>query len=383
MSLKKKKLEMIPKRKKSFCDVVLDLGFGDAGKGRVVDWLCSNRAISIVVRFNGGHQAGHGVHHNDIEHTFSNFGSGTLRGVPTYWGSDCTVDPIGLLKEYNILVKKGINPAMLISGNSPIATPLDKDYNILQENKNNHGSVGVGFGTTIQREEDNYSFRFRDLFYDDIFKYKMEMVERYYRKKTIHNWKNFIAACEQIKNHAPAILLRNSVPHDYESYIYEGAQGLLLDQNKGFFPHVTRSNTGLDNIGSLKKRATLWLVTRAYQTRHGNGPMTNLENDNNIFIKDNPHEKNKANDWQGKFRKSVLDLSLLEYSIRSHGLDTIDNKKLVITCLDNLEKYCLTYRGKDHIFGKWEEFVIFISDTLTIPEVYISKSPGPEPIQKF
>jgi len=381
-------------KKKSSYDVVLDLTFGDGGKGRVVDWLTKRKSNAIVVRFNGGHQAGHGVQHENIQHSFSNFGSGTLNGVPTYWSENCTVDPVGLVREYNILKEKQIQPEMYISPNSPITTPFDKSANRSFELENKHGSVGVGFGTTIQREEDYFSFKFLDIFYEDVLAYKMEMVEQYYTQKNRQfdwefvdsDWESFMEACHEIKHSLNKHIKINEdfIVDDYDSFIYESAQGLLLDQDKGFFPHVTRSNTGMVNISYLKKAdPTVWLVTRAYQTRHGAGPMTNEKNKNNIFIGVNQYENNKTNKWQGEFRRTVLDLSLLEYSFTIHQLRNIRDRKLIITCLDNLEKYCLTYEGKDHIFEKEADFISMISDVLQTPRVYISKSPGPAEIYSF
>ena len=79
--------------------VVVGCAFGDEGKGMTVDWLVKDKENPIVVRFGGGHQCGHRVVHKDKEHIFSNFGSGTLRGAPTYWSKDCTIDPVGFIKE--------------------------------------------------------------------------------------------------------------------------------------------------------------------------------------------------------------------------------------------------------------------------------------------
>jgi adenylosuccinate synthase len=310
--------------------------------------------------------------------------------VPTYWSNHCTVDPVGLTAEYLDLLEKGVNPKIHISSNSPITTPLDIEANRHLENDNNHGSVGVGFGTTIQREEDYYSFKFLDIFYEDIFSYKMKMVKDYYLHKHLClgvNWRQFNKSCCYIKdifNKNIKLHVGSNVPMGYDSYIYEGAQGLLLDQNKGFFPHVTRSSTGLINISHLKEeKPVLWLVTRAYQTRHGLGPMTNETHKNNSFIKTNPHEKNKMHHWQGNFRKTILDLSLLEYSFLIHKLYEIHDRRLVITCLDNLKKYCLTYKNKDHVFKKEKDFINMISEVLITSKVYVSKSPGPNPIYEF
>lgn len=76
--------------------IVIGAGFGDEGKGTMVNYLCKQSNKPLVVRFNGGHQMGHGVVENDVRHIFSNFGSGTLVGAPTYISEFCTVDPVEL-----------------------------------------------------------------------------------------------------------------------------------------------------------------------------------------------------------------------------------------------------------------------------------------------
>ena len=384
-----KRIRKNPTTRKSSYNVVLDLGFGDSGKGRVVDWLSSKLNNTLVVRFNGGHQAGHHVVHKNISHVFSNFGSGTLNGVPTYWSEHCTVDPVGLKNEYLVLKDKGITPEIFISPHAPITTHMDKEYNHNQELINKHGSVGVGFGATIEREENHNHFKFLDIFYDDIFYYKKEMVFKYYRGKTRNlDWGPFNEACEDIReiyNEDIHLSMTSSVSSGFDSYVYESAQGLLLDKDYGFFPHVTRSSTGFGNIPHLKDKenTTTWLVTRAYQTRHGNGPMTNLKNENNQFIHKNKYEQNKMHNWQGNFRYSVLDLSLLEYSFNIHDLRSTNDRRLVITCVDNLERYVLTYRDVDYEFIKLHQFIDMISDVLETSDIYVSDSPGPKSIYKY
>lgn len=82
--------------------VVVDLGFGDAGKGATVDWLCSPQAdldVAAVVRFNGGAQAAHNVVNGERHHTFSQFGSGTLNGIPTFLSKFVLVEPISLARK--------------------------------------------------------------------------------------------------------------------------------------------------------------------------------------------------------------------------------------------------------------------------------------------
>lgn len=163
----------------------------------------------------------------------------------------------------------------------------------------------------------------------------------------------------------------------FDNYIFEGSQGLLLDQDIGFFPHVTRSSVGSKNILELTKGQDikLHLVTRAFQTRHGHGPMTNEHLPNNI--KDNPHEINVLNKYQGEFRRSLLDLDLLKYGItKDNYIKNSRDKELIITCMDLVEnEYRYTKKGQIVNCDNKYDFVTSIARYLGIDEVGITDSP--------
>ena len=142
---------------------VIDLGFGDSGKGLFTAYLCSKSKNPLVIRFSGGSQAGHTVVHKKIRHVFSSFGSGTLQDVPTYWSNKCTFDPNALLYEFNTLSKHDIIPLIFVNKKCPVTTPFDVVRNIYFNLKNGHGSCGCGFGETLDREEDHYSLLVEDL----------------------------------------------------------------------------------------------------------------------------------------------------------------------------------------------------------------------------
>lgn len=135
--------------------IVLGYTFGDEGKGVIVQWLCK-KAIEegkrpIVVRFSGGPQAAHTINHNGIEHICSSFGSGVLLGVPTMLYDNTYIDPISLVKEYDSLVSKGIEPKIMMSAFNRIITPHD----ILAGRENTKvltdGTCGKGLYPTFKR----------------------------------------------------------------------------------------------------------------------------------------------------------------------------------------------------------------------------------------
>jgi len=349
----------------------------------VVSYLCSCLENPLVIRFSGGHQAGHHVVINDkLSHVFANFGSGTLQGVDTYWSPYCTVDPVGIMTELAVLKSKGINPMLYVDGKCPVTTPFDKTENITINNQNKHGSCGVGFGQTIQREEDRYSLLFSDIFSKSVFSIKLGLIKDcYYKHLTLGaSVFDFMKAAVELRD-SKNIKITNGVPNfsldnDYSNYIFEGSQGLLLDQNIGFFPHVTRSNTGTKNILSMGYDPYVYLVTRAYQTRHGNGPMTNERLTHNI--KSNPVEQQVKGGVQGNFRIAPLDLDLLKYGIERDGYinEFPFPFTLVITCMDLIQNSFILTMGGETLHLKDEEaFVNTIKRFLKIGRIAISRTP--------
>ncbi|MFW6246543.1 MAG: adenylosuccinate synthetase, partial [bacterium] len=328
--------------------IVLGLSFGDEGKGSTVNYLCNQVENPLVVRFSGGHQVGHTVVRDGKRHVFSNFGSGTLSGAPTYWSEYCTLNPMGVFKEYNALKTLGFSPYLLIDGNAMVTTPFDIIRNQMVETTKRHGSVGVGFGTTIQRNEDHYRLYARDLLFPKIRDVKLKNIQHLYYKyndtaefeKLIHDFKtacDFIVSRFNVVSDPKSLLVANDL-------IFEGSQGILLDMQYGFFPNVTRAYTTSRNAFELIRKhgvdtsnVQTYYITRAYQTRHGNGFMSNEEMDLS-YIKDNLFETNIENTFQGALRKGVLDLDLIEYALLcDEKYNSLEHKKnLVITCLDQV-----------------------------------------------
>jgi adenylosuccinate synthase len=376
---------------------VIGCGFGDEGKGKVVSYLCSQSSNPLIIRFCGGHQAGHHVMINDkLDHVFSNFGSGTLQGFDTYWSKYCTVDPIGILNELDVLKIKGISPVLYIDEQCPVTTPYEKMYNLLLDDFTKHGSCGVGVGQTIKRQEDHYSILMSDLCYPNVLKIKMGILRNYYRDlfQVILSFKKyfvfcdsfmpneseinqFLDSCENLLSLKEIKLSRGSFGKKvYDRFIFEGSQGLLLDQNIGFFPHVTRANTGTKNILEMGFTPEIILVTRAYQTRHGNGPMTNEGLPHNISP--NPYENNSDSTPQGKFRISLLDLDLLRYAINGDKFISSSLFSLVITCLDLVEKdYEFSMNGGVYALKDEYHFVDRIKREISAYDLFVSKTPFP------
>lgn len=357
---------------------VIGIGAGDEGKGKTTDYLCSQLERPLVIRFSGGHQAGHTVIHQLARHVFSSFGSGTLQGVPTYWSKYCTVHPIRLLNEYDVLKELGVTPILYVDEKCPITTPFDVTENIRCSRITKHGTCGMGIGTTFQREENHYSLLAEDLINPTILRIKLDLIRQYYQSTEI-DLEQFLQACKDTLEVVQ--ITSKKIFASYNNYVFEGSQGLLLDQNHGFFPHVTRSNTGLKNVIELlgaNEYIETYYVTRAYQTRHGNGPMTNENLIHNI--KNNFYETNKENPNQGPFRTALLDLNLLRYGLEKElGRDYKSIKNLVVTCLDLVEnEYRFTENGQIVYCANKEEFLLRIKNFLRAEFLYTSNTPCSE-----
>ena len=352
--------------------IVVGLGFGDEGKGIVTDFLASKYPDSIIVRFNGGHQAGHCVVNSKTgeSHVFSNLGSGTFRGLPTYWSANCTFAPTYFVEEVSEL---NINFKFFIHNNSPVTTHYDILYNKAFEismGDKRKGSCGVGFGATIDRNK-ILPLTVFDLFDDEKFLIeKLNNIRDYYKKlvnlNTCFDFSHFdhdtedLFFMQQIKylknikkeGHFTVVNSDQQIFKKWNTFIFEGSQGILIDQNFGTKPYITKSNTTSQNAIEMIDKSKIaidkeiFYVTRAYQTRHGNGPFK--ESNSNFQLINNSTETNVDNEFQGKVRANFLDVDDLNYALRcDHNYSNNSIRNLVITCLDHVVSENLTvyYEG--------------------------------------
>lgn len=334
--------------------IILGLAFGDEGKGVTTDYRCRQAERPLVVRFSGGHQAGHTVvTPAGQRHVFSNFGAGTLAGAPTFWSRYCTFHPVGYANEREALLGLGAEPRLFVDGRAAVTTPYDLLYNRQLERGQKHGSCGLGFGATVARHEGPHKLHAMDLLDPFVLAHKLASVADYYQGKLgviyaeealREQLENFRAAVEYCQSNLVCTSGRAFFSHASETYdaiLFEGSQGLLLDQEFGYFPHVTRAHVSSHNALEMIREFGLpapeiFYVTRAYQTRHGNGPLTN-ERLAGPDLHPTPYETNVFNPWQGEQRRSLLDLSQLRFALAadahySAGLP----RHLVVTCLDQL-----------------------------------------------
>jgi adenylosuccinate synthase len=348
------------------------LGFGDEGKGSCVDFLVRQQNAKLVVRFSGGAQAGHNVvTHDGRHHCFSQFGSGTFAGAATHLSRYMMVNPVTFLAEEKYLSRDcGVSDAfrkVTIEDSALITTPFHMAANRLVElarDAGRHGSCGMGVGETMQ---DALTFGrgsadvvvAGDLRSPSL-RAKLKRIQERKRHEVqsvgagvtgsvlgAREWE--LLTSERMVDVAVeefATFLRSGVQLVDEAWlhrqlskepsaVFEGAQGVLLDQDWGFHPHTTWSDCTWSNAerlvpGGLKDQVRRWGVLRAFSTRHGAGPFP-VETDPFPDYARNDH--NTYTLWQHGFRAGPLDLVLAKYAIDVMG--QVDG--LVLTHLDRFE----------------------------------------------
>ena len=345
--------------------IVVGLGFGDEGKGATVDWLCAQGAGSVV-RFNGGAQAAHNVISDGLHHTFRQFGSGTLAGVPTYLAATMLVEPIALAAEAEALSDLGVdNPlsTVTIHPDALLTTPVHAAANRTREDARGagrHGSCGLGIGETtwydlatragVRAGEQLENFvapsaatetaiRVRDCLDRPTLTRKLDALAAFYLPLLAtgnHGHPDVHRLVEVYAEFAGAVRIADErhLVAAAGRLIYEGAQGVLLDERRGLHPYTTWSRTAPTNARSigrdLGRPAATLAVLRTYQTRHGAGPLAGEDADLRPV---RPERHNATGIYQGDWRVGHLDPIALRYAVAACG--RVDG--LALTHLDQVD----------------------------------------------
>lgn len=333
--------------------IVLGAFFGDEGKGVTTQWLC-RKAIKegkkpIVIRYSGGCQAGHTVVNNGVKHICSTYGAGTLLGVPTYWMSNdynAFLNPISAYYEYRDLAEKiDVVPQVFIRPSSlAVVTPYDVFHQQNDEVNLSHGSCGKGIWSCLKRTKFPDIPRFPDIHENSNSSTInpsaiLEECHEYYNMVNDEWDDDFLFACKFFSGYSD-----KSTPFKYtyippenmaDVLIFEGSQGLLLDARYGLNPHTTPSRVGLNGILDkyLGHNTEVYLVSRPYVTRHGNGyePISC----DYWFDIDKGSDTNQFNEFQGEFKVGRLEDSLFLLAMYCHQLMSYDVKfNCVVTHVD-------------------------------------------------
>ncbi len=322
---------------------VIGAQWGDEGKGKIVDMLTDS--ADVIVRFQGGSNAGHTLVVNGEKFVFSLIPSGALHKNKTCLiGPGVVVDPKGLLQEMANLEKHGyqVDTSLKISGTTHVIMPYHREMDVLFEQKRGAkklGTTGKGIGPAYESKTGRRGIRVWDLINPDQFKQKLTeiLVDVNDYVKAMFNHQGFDANKiyeeysvygQKLKKYAVEgpLFLSNEMNNN-KKVLFEGAQGTMLDIDHGTYPFVTSSNTtsgGVctgSGVGPTKITEVIG-VSKAYTTRVGEGPFpTELFDETGNKIRSVGAEYGAVT---GRPRRcGWLDLVALKYSAMINGLTGI------------------------------------------------------------
>ena len=387
-------------------NAVIGKNFGDEGKGLATDHLAmlSERESRscIVVRHNGGAQAGHTVEALGKRYVFKEISSGSFRGADTFWAPTFMPDLYKLSDERDAFLSLGVHlPEIYSDPGCPLTYIDDILINMSLESrrgKDRHGSCGMGIDEAKRRSLiPEFRITPGDIASDgaDAFYQKLLYIRREYLPKRLEalsldpasmgEYGELISDgnvlynyCEQMCRNSELITVKDEeFIKNYDDIIFEGAQGLILDEeNKAFAPNLTSSRTGLTNPDAMTERLGLEgpleavYVTRTYVTKHGAGRFPYED----IFIKEGRSFEdltNIYNEWQGSIRYAPHGSpeEFNEYVIKDSS-GSVFVPSVLFTHVDETNGKVLTKDG-DIPLNEWTDLInkkglyqkILISDT--------------------
>ena len=343
--------------------VVVGSQWGDEGKGKIVDWLSSE--ADVVVRFQGGHNAGHTLVIDKKVFKLRLLPSGIVRkGKVSILGNGVVIDPWALLSEIEEIKKQGVDVTpenFMISESASLILPFHQEMDEIREDAAGTGKIGTtrrGIGPCYEDKVGRRSIRVMDLRSESNLDNRLENVllhhnairkglnKKVYTKDDLKK-KLLKIAPEILKFTQPVWLKLDQFNTDRKKILFEGAQGILLDVDHGTYPFVTSSNTvpamAATGSGSGPNKINYILgITKAYTTRVGSGPFpTELEDE----IGENLGRRGKefGTVTARKRRCGWFDGVLVRQTIKISGIDGIALTKLDV--LDELDeiKMCVEY----------------------------------------
>ena len=343
--------------------VVVGSQWGDEGKGKIVDWLSSE--ADVVVRFQGGHNAGHTLVIDKKVFKLRLLPSGIVRnGKISILGNGVVIDPWALLDEIKEIKKKGVNVSpenFMISESASLILPFHQEMDEIREDAAGKGKIGTtrrGIGPCYEDKVGRRAIRVMDLRSSSNLDKRLENVllhhnairkglkKKNYKKDDLK--KKLLKIAPEILKFAQPVWLRlDEFIKDRKKILFEGAQGILLDVDHGTYPYVTSSNTVPSmaatgsGLGPNKINYVLG-ITKAYTTRVGSGPFP-TELKNKIGESLGKRGKEFGTVTARKRRCGWFDGVLVRQTIKIAGINGIALTKLDV--LDELDeiKVCVEY----------------------------------------
>ena len=367
--------------------VVIGSQWGDEGKGKIVDWLSSE--ADVVVRFQGGHNAGHTLVINGVTYKLRLLPSGIVRkNKISIIGNGVVIDPWAFIDEIEEIKSKGIKvdvDNLIISESANLILPFHKEMDEIREDAAGKAKIGTtrrGIGPAYEDKIGRRSIRVMDLISEKNLDHRLETVLLHHNAIRKGLGKNIFKKNklkEDLLKIAPEIL-KFSKPVWKKIYefkkqkkkiLFEGAQGILLDVDHGTYPFVTSSNTvasaAATGSGCGPNSINYVLgITKAYTTRVGEGPFPTELNDD-IGEKLGTRGKEFGTVTSRKRRCGWFDGVLVRQTIKISGIDGIALTKLDV--LDELDeiKMCVAYE----INGKEIDYLpAAVEDQLKVKPIY-------------
>ncbi len=343
--------------------VVVGSQWGDEGKGKIVDWLSSE--ADVVVRFQGGHNAGHTLVIGKKIFKLRLLPSGIVRkGKISILGNGVVIDPWALLSEINEIRKQGIQVTpknFMISESSSLILPFHQEMDEIREDAAGKGKIGTtrrGIGPCYEDKVGRRSIRVMDLRSESNLDNRLENVlmhhnairkglkKKIFKKETLK--KRLLKIAPKILKFAKPVWLKlDQFEKEKKKILFEGAQGILLDVDHGTYPFVTSSNTvpamAATGSGSGPRKIGYILgITKAYTTRVGSGPFpTELKNEIGESL--GKRGKEFGTVTARKRRCGWFDGVLVRQTIKIAGIDSIALTKLDVLDALNEIKMCVGY----------------------------------------
>ena len=367
--------------------IVIGTQWGDEGKGKIVDLLSSE--ADTIVRFQGGHNAGHTLVIGDQVFKLSLLPSGIIRNDKiVVIGNGVVLDPWKLLQEINELSSRGIKVdrhRLIISENTPLILPFHKDLDLLKEQKAGKekiGTTGRGIGPAYEDKVGRRALRTGDLKDENEVKRKLNIIKAHHDilraglgAPNIDGEELFnelMKVSEKINGFIkPVWKFLNEQIKKNKNILFEGAQGSMLDIDFGTYPFVTSSSTNAaaaalgSGIAHNKIKSVLG-ITKAYTTRVGEGPMpTELFDSVGQYLAIEGNEKGTVT---GRDRRcGWFDAPLVRRSCLLNGVTSLALTKIDV--LDRLEriKICIGYRIEEE---ELSDFPVTTSSANKLTPVY-------------
>ena len=368
--------------------VVIGSQWGDEGKGKIVDWLSSQ--ADVVIRFQGGHNAGHTLVIDGETYKLNILPSGILRSEKkSIIGNGVVLDLSSLINEIDKLTERGvkISPENLyISDRATIILPLHQHLDELRENNNliKIGTTKRGIGPAYEDKVARRALRLCDLFDKSKLLHKVEILLNHHNallrgfNKKEYDLNEVVEDIyklgQKVKPFAKTINeLSNEIDNENQHILFEGAQGFLLDIDHGTYPYVTSSNVHASyaSIGSgLSPKLINHVlgITKAYTTRVGNGPFP-TEQDNEIGNKLGEIGHEFGTVTARKRRCGWFDAVLVRQALVQSGVTGIALTKIdVLDSFDEI-KICVGYKLGDQ---KLDYFPSSEDDQQNVEPIYES-----------